>query len=599
MNRGAKRVPSAFTRQALKLQSDVRLAELAQSGVPEALETLFDRYRAPLVGFTGRLVGPDRAEDIVQQTFVKAMACADEGAIGPHPKPWLYRVAHNLAIDELRRKANDNVQMPTDEHSLSHAGDTGRSQVDETVASRERLRELVADIGNLPESQRAVLILRELEGRSVEDIALALDLSHTNVYQLLHRARKRLRDGVGALIPLFLLRALFSDRASAFAAGSQRMAEVASTGGTSAAVKTCVAVCGVAAVSVGIGVGVSDRGHRASTGQASGGTPESGFVADVARRQPHHRSAAQKRRHRRAKRAHDDLLPGSGGNTGSQNGSGGSHRDSHQGSHKQDRPSANTTTTPTGGGQGGSGSSHSATVAAVDSSGTLEVTGGSGEANRIAIDRSSGAITVADGNGIPVAVGSGCSQVSTALASCDVSAIKALSVNSGDRDDQVTVGNLGSVGVTVYGGEGEDQLSADTINQVLNGASLLGEAGDDRLTGGRGSDVLGGGAGDDRLDSGANYDRLLGGDGDDVMDGGSEMDMLTGQNGADVLHGGSDNDQLFGGSGSDRMFGEGGDDNLNAIDSASDSGIDCGDGQDDVAMDESLDAAAADCDTVN
>src|SRR3954454_4846944 len=86
----------------LRLQSDERLVALAREGHDPAFTAIVDRYRSPLERYYARILDPGRAEDAVQQTFVNAhiamRANDDQLAL----KPWLYRIAHNSALNVLR-----------------------------------------------------------------------------------------------------------------------------------------------------------------------------------------------------------------------------------------------------------------------------------------------------------------------------------------------------------------------------------------------------------------------------------------------------------------------------------------------------------------
>jgi RNA polymerase sigma-70 factor (ECF subfamily) len=189
----------------LRLTSDPELVALARSGSDDAFGELARRHRAALTQRCTRLVGRDHAEDAVQQAFLKALLAVRGDAAPPAEiRPWLHRVAHNVAVDLLRRRALESGSPPLEEE-LAGAGEP---PIDVLERCRE-LRSIVREIGRLPERQRQALVLRAVEGHGYEEIAEALDASEGMVRQLIYRARERVRAGAAAaLCPPWLLRLL-------------------------------------------------------------------------------------------------------------------------------------------------------------------------------------------------------------------------------------------------------------------------------------------------------------------------------------------------------------------------------------------------------
>lgn len=169
-------------------------------------------------------------------------------------------------------------------------------------------------------------------------------------------------------------------------------------------------------------------------------------------------------------------------------------------------------------------------------SGAVVILAGDEQANTISIIVSStGAGFVID-SAAPLEVGGGvCTHpegMTTELI-CDASKISGFEVNAGGGDDQVTIGRMVGVPVTLRGGPGNDRL--------IGGGSTLG----DKLIGGPGDDELVGRSGPDLLYGGPGDDSLLGGPDDDRLVGGSGNDVLRGEGGTDVLLGGSGENSLF------------------------------------------------------
>src|SRR3712207_6126522 len=172
-------------RPVLSTQSDERLVDLARAGSNPAFEAIAERSRRPLMRYASRLRPPERAEDVVQQSFVGAYEAMRRGDAKLDLRPWLYRIAHNNALNALRDRGLRHSE-------LSDAMD-GVERPDQALERSQGLRSLVVAVQALPERQRDAILLRELEGRSYEEIAAALGVTDGAVRQRLHRARHSLR----------------------------------------------------------------------------------------------------------------------------------------------------------------------------------------------------------------------------------------------------------------------------------------------------------------------------------------------------------------------------------------------------------------------
>jgi len=175
---------------------------LAQQGRDAAYRELIRRYERPVFSLVYRMVR-DRevAEELAQDTFVKALNNIERYSPEFKLSSWLFKIANNLAIDHLRRG-----RLPT--VSLSGAPDAATaSEIEATsfeVASRtpSALEDLEARelgsaieraIGRLRPEYRSCIIMRHVEGRSYEEIASTLDLPLGTVKTYIHRARQELR----------------------------------------------------------------------------------------------------------------------------------------------------------------------------------------------------------------------------------------------------------------------------------------------------------------------------------------------------------------------------------------------------------------------
>jgi RNA polymerase sigma factor (sigma-70 family) len=178
----------------LRLQSDEKLVALIRDGHDRSFEVLFDRYQVRLLGFCRHMVGNQDAEDVLQDVFAAAHTAmlADERAI--NARPWLYRIARNRCLNHLRKPVADG-QDSMDVHP--HANGTTTF---ERVQRREELRTIVADIHELPETQRSALVLREMDGLTYTEIAQAMGITLAAVKSLLVRARMSLAEASEARI---------------------------------------------------------------------------------------------------------------------------------------------------------------------------------------------------------------------------------------------------------------------------------------------------------------------------------------------------------------------------------------------------------------
>jgi RNA polymerase sigma factor (sigma-70 family) len=177
----------------LRLQSDERLVALIRRGSTPAFEVLVDRYEGRLLAFCRHLLGSrEDAEDVLQDVFSAAYKAllADDRAI--NLRPWLYRIARNRSLNQLRR----TTAVGVDSMDI-HLSDFGASTADE-VHRREDFRLLVTDIRALPETQRTALVLREMDALSYEQIAEAMETTVPSVKSLLVRARVSLAEAAEA-----------------------------------------------------------------------------------------------------------------------------------------------------------------------------------------------------------------------------------------------------------------------------------------------------------------------------------------------------------------------------------------------------------------
>lgn len=240
--------PRLFAGPALRAQPDRRLVRLVREGYEVAFEEIVRRYGKPLGRYAAAIVG-GRSEDVTQDAFSKALLALRRGDGEIELRPWLYRIVRNTALNDLRDR-------PPEAEALEEriAGGHGPS---EEVERREELAELTARLHALPESQRTAIVMRELEGLGHEEIAAALGMSGGAARQAIYRARRALRDGLGMLVPLPLLRSMLA------AGGTGPVEAAAGAAGAGLALKAGAATMLVAGA-VGAGVALHG-GHGAAS----------------------------------------------------------------------------------------------------------------------------------------------------------------------------------------------------------------------------------------------------------------------------------------------------------------------------------------------
>ncbi|MFL5838989.1 MAG: sigma-70 family RNA polymerase sigma factor [Thermoleophilaceae bacterium] len=177
----------------LRLQSDEKLVALTRKGQPPAFEALVQRYESRLLAFCRHMLGSrEDAEDVLQEVFAASYNAmlGDERAI--NVRPWLYRIARNRCLNHLRRP------VPVGQDSMDIFERDGGATTSDTVHKREEFRQIVADVQDLPETQRTALLLREIDALSYDQIAEAMETTIPSVKSLLVRARVSLAEAAEA-----------------------------------------------------------------------------------------------------------------------------------------------------------------------------------------------------------------------------------------------------------------------------------------------------------------------------------------------------------------------------------------------------------------
>jgi RNA polymerase sigma-70 factor (ECF subfamily) len=181
---------------SLKDLTDEQLVTAHLKGRPGAFQDLYDRYRDRLIHFVARKTGDaDRAQDLVQEAFIRVTRHLHRFDPSKKFSTWVYTIASNLSKNELRNRSRNPLvlfQQLTgnwdDDHRPIQFEDYS-SRPDDLYRKRH-LRRLVEDtVKDLPEHHRLVFHLRELEGKSYEEISEITGVNLGTVKSRLHRAR--------------------------------------------------------------------------------------------------------------------------------------------------------------------------------------------------------------------------------------------------------------------------------------------------------------------------------------------------------------------------------------------------------------------------
>jgi RNA polymerase sigma-70 factor (ECF subfamily) len=173
-------------------RADEELVARAKRGDLRSFEQLVERHRDVVYRVAARIVGPDEASDVSQDAFLRAFNSLDRFAGTGSFKSWLLQITHNAAISNVTRRRPEPVEdiaAATDEPT------TSESQMPAVALEQhDRIERMEAKIRLLRLEHRSVLVLRDVEGLSYEEIGVATETPIGSVKGRLHRARAELID---------------------------------------------------------------------------------------------------------------------------------------------------------------------------------------------------------------------------------------------------------------------------------------------------------------------------------------------------------------------------------------------------------------------
>jgi RNA polymerase sigma factor (sigma-70 family) len=262
--------PASSSAGLLAAQSDQRLVDLVRRGHKRAFEVLVQRYRRPLLRYCGRMGLVDaRAEDVLQQSLLQAWLALERGVEVRDPRPWLYRIVHNTAVNHVRSSRED-LTLLADAPSTRTSSTAPESELER----RSAVRDALTDVAALPRMQREAILLSAVAGQSHEEVASVLGVTNGAVRGLLYRARATLRAAAAAITPQPLINWACSTGGSGPAA--DRLAEVSASAGAAGMAGVLVkgAAVAVTAAVVVAGAAVTHRrspAHRPNVAAVSAG----------------------------------------------------------------------------------------------------------------------------------------------------------------------------------------------------------------------------------------------------------------------------------------------------------------------------------------
>ena len=192
-----------------QIPDDRTLAAEAARGSEKAFRELLRRYEKPVFSLIYRMVR-DRglAEDLSQEAFIRTFNAIGSYNPGYKFSSWIFKIAHNVTIDHLRRKRIDTISIhgspdavtPDEQARTSLVLESATERPDAYVENLELGSQIEAAIGTLRPEYRAVTLLRHVEGYSYQEIADILELPLGTVKTYIHRARLELKAVLAPLL---------------------------------------------------------------------------------------------------------------------------------------------------------------------------------------------------------------------------------------------------------------------------------------------------------------------------------------------------------------------------------------------------------------
>ena len=182
---------------------DLTLVNRVRTGDQRAFKLLVERYQRKVYGVAlGMLKDKEEARDVAQDAFIKVYRYLDHFKGDASFYTWLYRITVNICIDVMRKKGgkknehvefDESIDMDTSEANLGALGSRLGTNPQKSALRRELAEKIEEALAQVPEKHRAILLLREIEGMSYEDLARTLDVPKGTVMSRLFHARMKVQ----------------------------------------------------------------------------------------------------------------------------------------------------------------------------------------------------------------------------------------------------------------------------------------------------------------------------------------------------------------------------------------------------------------------
>ena len=183
--------------------SDEQLLSLYTRGELSAMGVLVTRYQRPLFTFLMRMCGDrSRSEDLLQEAFLRLIEHADSFEGGSRLKTWLYRIARNLCIDDMRRRKHrkhaslDAERGDGDDRTLHDQLPGDGAGADRQAVGHQLTSQMLSAIDELPDDQREVFLLRQVHALQFKEIAEITAVSENTVKSRMRYALQRLQGAL-------------------------------------------------------------------------------------------------------------------------------------------------------------------------------------------------------------------------------------------------------------------------------------------------------------------------------------------------------------------------------------------------------------------
>jgi RNA polymerase sigma-70 factor (ECF subfamily) len=196
MNIAASPLKAVFSRD-LSSVSDRDLVSTAIAGYEGSFEELVRRYQRPISAYVYRMVGNyESALDLTQEIFIKIYNSLDKYRAEFKFSTWIYKIAHNSAVDHLRRNSTreQSIVHGTESDPYDLPIDSGRLTPEQESERKERRGEIEAVVRTLPTNYRELIILRHSQDLTYEEIVEVTGLPLGTVKNRLFRAREMMRQ---------------------------------------------------------------------------------------------------------------------------------------------------------------------------------------------------------------------------------------------------------------------------------------------------------------------------------------------------------------------------------------------------------------------